>query len=342
MAEAIVTDPTVTGNAPVLPPFVFEGHNIRTVKDDFFPWFVAKDVCAALGLTWSGNTLRSVPEDWKRVGKLPARTPGVSQNDIPKTCGSESPHPKKGGLRGAISLISEPAVYKLAFRSNKPEADRFTNWIASEVIPAIRRTGQYQVAQAALPTGPLAPAQQQELQNIVAAKSSAFPKEAIGRIRAQIWSRVHNRFKVAKYDQIPAGQFPEAVEYIVAMTVKNALAIEGEPQKALPPGSDTVTLRDYARFYGNLPETDEAWNKLEHRACVAYEAFRDEVLAIHKAAYAPFHERRASNVGNFFDEVIKPSREMMRTAGDNAHLALRALADGIHGMAAAWRLLVKG
>lgn len=44
----------------------------------------------------------------------------------------------------SLKVISEPAVYKLAFRSNKPEADEFTNWVASEVLPAIRKTGGYQ------------------------------------------------------------------------------------------------------------------------------------------------------------------------------------------------------
>lgn len=34
-------------------------------------------------------------------------------------------------------------MYKLVFRSNKPEADRFVNWIAGEVLPSIRRTGSY-------------------------------------------------------------------------------------------------------------------------------------------------------------------------------------------------------
>lgn len=39
--------------------------------------------------------------------------------------------------------ITEAAVYKLAFRSNKPEAERFTDWVAEEVIPQIRKTGHY-------------------------------------------------------------------------------------------------------------------------------------------------------------------------------------------------------
>ena len=40
-------------------------------------------------------------------------------------------------------FINESAMYKLAFRSNKPEADRFVNWIAGDVLPSIRRTGSY-------------------------------------------------------------------------------------------------------------------------------------------------------------------------------------------------------
>lgn len=42
-----------------------------------------------------------------------------------------------------LVIISEPAVYKLAFRSNKSEADAFTNWVVSEVLPAIRKSGRY-------------------------------------------------------------------------------------------------------------------------------------------------------------------------------------------------------
>lgn len=45
----------------------------------------------------------------------------------------------------SFKCINEPAVYKLAFRSSKPRAEAFTNWIASEVVPAIRKTGKYEV-----------------------------------------------------------------------------------------------------------------------------------------------------------------------------------------------------
>lgn len=39
--------------------------------------------------------------------------------------------------------VNEPGLYKLLFRSNKPEAKRFTRWVTHDVLPTLRRTGQY-------------------------------------------------------------------------------------------------------------------------------------------------------------------------------------------------------
>lgn len=44
-------------------------------------------------------------------------------------------------------FLTESGMYKLAFRSNKPEAEEFTNWVSDEVLPSIRKTGSYQTAQ---------------------------------------------------------------------------------------------------------------------------------------------------------------------------------------------------
>jgi len=42
------------------------------------------------------------------------------------------------------SFISEPMVYKLAFKASNETAEKFTDWLAIDVIPQIRKTGQYQ------------------------------------------------------------------------------------------------------------------------------------------------------------------------------------------------------
>lgn len=41
------------------------------------------------------------------------------------------------------NFLTERGVYKLAFKSRKPEAERFQDWVTDEVLPAIRRTGGY-------------------------------------------------------------------------------------------------------------------------------------------------------------------------------------------------------
>ena len=102
---------------------LFEYHHIqvRTTVVNEEVWFVAKDVCDVLEIPWRGNdTLSTIRDEWKGVRKF--RTPGGNQ---------------------PLTIVSEAAVYKLAFRSNKPEAERFMDWIAGEVIPQIRQTGQY-------------------------------------------------------------------------------------------------------------------------------------------------------------------------------------------------------
>jgi len=112
--------------------FAFQSRQIRTITENNQPWFAAMDVCRALNIPWRGNTLTSIPDEWKRTMRK-FRMEGFATRDL--------------------VIISEPAVYKLAFRSNKPEADAFTNWVASEVLPTIRKTGKYEAApqQAALP-----------------------------------------------------------------------------------------------------------------------------------------------------------------------------------------------
>lgn len=60
-----------------------------------------------------------------------------------------NPYSHSGTRGGAQSytLISESGLYALIFRSRKPEAQAFRRWVTKEVMPAIRRTGAYSVAE---------------------------------------------------------------------------------------------------------------------------------------------------------------------------------------------------
>lgn len=102
-------------------PFQFETLDVRTAVDENdILWFCAKDVCEILEITWSGHTLDNMPEEWKVVVKL--TTPGGEQD---------------------ANFVNESGLYSLIFRSNKPKAREFANWVLGDVLPQIRKHGFY-------------------------------------------------------------------------------------------------------------------------------------------------------------------------------------------------------
>lgn len=98
----------------------FENKNCRMVLKDGEPWFVAKDVCEILGLNNSRMAVDRLDENMK----------GVSSIDT------------LGGTQD-MTIVNEAGLYRLTFSSRKAEAERFTTWVVSEVLPSIRKTGTY-------------------------------------------------------------------------------------------------------------------------------------------------------------------------------------------------------
>jgi prophage antirepressor-like protein len=90
------------------------------------PWFVAKDVCQALGLQWTGHILDNIQPSWKGVVNFTTPSSG-----------------DRGGGLQTLRVVNMKAVFKLSFRSNKPQADNLANWLADEVIPSLISTGVY-------------------------------------------------------------------------------------------------------------------------------------------------------------------------------------------------------
>lgn len=105
---------------------VFEGKQIRVQHDDDGDiWFVAKDVCDAIGLD---NVTQAVANHVESVD-LTKRE--VVQAD---------------GFVQKQNCVNEAGLYSLVFGSRLENAKRFKRWVTSEVLPAIRKTGGYSVA----------------------------------------------------------------------------------------------------------------------------------------------------------------------------------------------------
>lgn len=102
--------------------FDFQEHAVRVIVRGSEPWFVAADVCRVLGINNARDAVTRLDEDEKGVGNTDTL-----------------------GGKQAITLINESGLYHLSFKSRKPAAKAFRKWVTSEVLPAIRKTGQYVV-----------------------------------------------------------------------------------------------------------------------------------------------------------------------------------------------------
>lgn len=100
------------------------------------PWFVAKDVCLAIGF------------NIKADGSV--NTTHAVRNLAPDELATHM----LSGNRGKGSLIvSESGLYKLIMRSDKPEARAFQDWVTRVVLPAIRKDGAYVLGEEKVATG---------------------------------------------------------------------------------------------------------------------------------------------------------------------------------------------
>ena len=134
--------------------FNFENHEVRSLLLNNEPWFVGKDVADVLGYSNSRKAMADhVDDEDKEV--LTSRN--VTLENIPN--------------RG-ITVVNESGLYSLILSSKLPSAKKFKRWVTSEVLPALRKTGQYQVKE--LSGSELMAKALIEAQNVLAAKDKVI------------------------------------------------------------------------------------------------------------------------------------------------------------------------
>jgi len=98
---------------------------VRVIERNGALWFVAADVCRALGVKNPSDALGALDDDEKGIASI--YTLGGAQE---------------------VLIVSESGLFTLILRCRdaiKPGTapHRFRRWVAGEVLPAIRRYGQY-------------------------------------------------------------------------------------------------------------------------------------------------------------------------------------------------------
>ena len=153
--QAEMLDSVVSSNSQELPNAssalkLFENpqFRVRVIMRLGDPWFVASDACKCLELKDDAGTIcRELDEQDKVTLSREEFMGGVSNRGI--ICSVDS-------RVQSLVFVSESGLYDLIMQSRKPEAKAFKRWVTHEVLPSIRKTGGYSVAQTqhqpALPT----------------------------------------------------------------------------------------------------------------------------------------------------------------------------------------------
>lgn len=102
--------------------FQYQSHEFRSIQNGEETLFVAKDVCEALELENVSKACQNLPEDEKLISPLVI-----------------------SGQSRDMLCVTESGLYRLIFRSNKPEAEKFRCWVFHEVLPTIRKTGSFSI-----------------------------------------------------------------------------------------------------------------------------------------------------------------------------------------------------
>lgn len=143
---------------------------MRSIQIDGEPWFVGKDVAAALGYGDTDQAIRNHVDD---EDKLTRNFNGSGQNR-------------------AMTVINESGVYALIFGSKLDSAKRFKHWVTKEVLPSIRKTGAYSVPKRVIPL--------MAKQTVAKAQETREEMKALGENPTKILKTVKEIYNKAGYN----------------------------------------------------------------------------------------------------------------------------------------------
>ena len=184
-------------NQSQLSTFNFESKSIRTLAINNEPWFVAKDVCDAIGIDNNRKALLALDEDEKGV-------------TLSYTLGGQQ----------EMNIISESGMYTLILRCRDAVKKgsiphRFRKWVTAEVLPTIRKTGKYESKTSVNDRTGL-----RNAVNMLVSKK--------GLIYSEAYHLVHQRFNVESIEDLTLEQLPQAVEYVHKIILEGELITDPE------------------------------------------------------------------------------------------------------------------
>lgn len=219
-----------------------QSFNVRVIMIDGDPWFVAADVCEALGIANNRDALEKLDDDEK----------GVALTDTP-------------GGQQEVGIINESGLYTLILRcrnATKPGTvpHRFRKWVTSEVLPSIRKTGSYQTPNPEIPQAmeTVNSADLAKLSQIVYLLKTNFHME--GSASHAAYARLRKEFGLEKgIGSLPTLYLDQAIEILSEMN-RLAFAFKG------------IVIEAEAKFFRQIMRAGKTMSEAE------FDAFFDAEL----------------------------------------------------------------
>jgi BRO domain protein len=246
--------------------FSFGNHPITVINDADTLWFIAAEIVKAINLSNPSVSLKSLrPAERKKI---------ILQ-------GRET------------NIISESGMYTLVLRSQDAlkegtAAFRFRVWVTDEVLPAIRKTGQYRCA-----TTPQIPSEYLTLEHQYRIQSEVAKRVHKDDVRYQtVYQALKAHFRVPKYTYILDKDFEAAVEFIRTCELRVPEKPQEEKAEAAPEQIEHKTYVVREDFLIRLRTFVYCWRYL----------FRDDLMLVYnflKASKSPLAPRFAEAVVDF-------------------------------------------
>lgn len=246
--------------------FSFENAQVRTLGTPETPLFVAIDIAKALGFKDQTNAI-----------KLHVDPEDLTKQEIET----------KGG-RQTVNCVNESGLYALIFGSKLESAKRFKRWVTSEVLPAIRKTGQYQC-----PVAPKLTAQYLTVPHQYAIQSAVAKRVHKDDVSYQtVYQALKARFQVPKYTYILDKDFEAAVEFIRTCELRVPEKPQEEKAEAAPEQIEHKTYVVREDFLIRLRTFVYCWRYL----------FRDDLMLVYnflKTSKSPLAPQFAEAIMDF-------------------------------------------
>lgn len=226
--------------------FYFENSKVRTLGTPDLPLFVAIDVASTLGFQKPSNAVFQ----------------HVDTEDLIKQEITD-----KLGRAQTVNCVNESGLYALIFGSKLESAKRFKRWVTSEVLPAIRKTGQYQC-----PVAPKLTAQYLTVPHQYAIQSAVAKRVHKDDVSYQtVYQALKARFQVPKYTYILDKDFEAAVEFIRTCELRVPEKPQEEKAEAAPEQIEHKTYVVREDFLIRLRTFVYCWRYL----------FRDDLMLVY-------------------------------------------------------------